>query len=93
MDSGPTQAVLPLVGLVAEKVIRERYKWLRSIPDAGASGYRNRRGFVEGGSEGVAETVPPPCSNAIGSSPLGMPSGSCSSLVATSARRSQGKPL
>ncbi|MGM0488426.1 MAG: hypothetical protein ACQESR_16910 [Planctomycetota bacterium] len=26
MESCPTQAVLPLVGLAAEKVIRERYK-------------------------------------------------------------------
>ncbi|MFO7904170.1 MAG: hypothetical protein R6U98_16020 [Pirellulaceae bacterium] len=26
MESGPTQAVLPLVGLAAEKVIRDRYK-------------------------------------------------------------------
>ncbi|MFO7904038.1 MAG: hypothetical protein R6U98_15350 [Pirellulaceae bacterium] len=25
MESGPTQAVLPLVGLTAEKVIRDRY--------------------------------------------------------------------
>ncbi|MGM0490884.1 MAG: hypothetical protein ACQESR_29520 [Planctomycetota bacterium] len=25
MESGPTQAVLPLVGLAAEKVIRDRY--------------------------------------------------------------------
>ncbi|MGM0490501.1 MAG: hypothetical protein ACQESR_27565 [Planctomycetota bacterium] len=35
MESCPTQAVLPLVGLAAEKVIRDRYKrlswtaWLR----------------------------------------------------------------
>ncbi|MFO7905436.1 MAG: hypothetical protein R6U98_22425 [Pirellulaceae bacterium] len=29
MESGPTQAVLPLVGLAAEKVIRDRYKVLR----------------------------------------------------------------
>ncbi|MFO7908243.1 MAG: hypothetical protein ACQESR_28470 [Planctomycetota bacterium] len=27
MESGPTQAVLPLVGLAAEKVIRDRYNW------------------------------------------------------------------
>ncbi|MGM0489745.1 MAG: hypothetical protein ACQESR_23675 [Planctomycetota bacterium] len=26
MASGPTQAALPLVGLAAEKVIRDRYK-------------------------------------------------------------------
>ncbi|MFO7901783.1 MAG: hypothetical protein R6U98_03910 [Pirellulaceae bacterium] len=26
MESGPTQTVLPLVGLAAEKVIRDRYK-------------------------------------------------------------------
>ncbi|MGM0488813.1 MAG: hypothetical protein ACQESR_18905 [Planctomycetota bacterium] len=25
MESGPTQAILPLVGLAAEKVIRDRY--------------------------------------------------------------------
>ncbi|MFO7903523.1 MAG: hypothetical protein ACQESR_29050 [Planctomycetota bacterium] len=28
MESCPTQAVLPLVGLAADKVIRDRYKWL-----------------------------------------------------------------
>ncbi|MGM0487636.1 MAG: hypothetical protein ACQESR_12870 [Planctomycetota bacterium] len=27
MESCPTQAVLPLVGLAAEKVIRDRYNW------------------------------------------------------------------
>ncbi|MFO7903227.1 MAG: hypothetical protein R6U98_11230 [Pirellulaceae bacterium] len=30
MESCPTQAVLPLVGLAAEKVIRERY--ISSVP-------------------------------------------------------------
>ncbi|MFO7902573.1 MAG: hypothetical protein ACQESR_06515 [Planctomycetota bacterium] len=27
MESRPTQAVLPLVGLAAENVIRDRYEW------------------------------------------------------------------
>ncbi|MGM0489602.1 MAG: hypothetical protein ACQESR_22935 [Planctomycetota bacterium] len=31
MESCPTQAVLPLVGLAAEKVIRDRYKALRIV--------------------------------------------------------------
>ncbi|MFO7907498.1 MAG: hypothetical protein ACQESR_10860 [Planctomycetota bacterium] len=31
MQSGPTQAVLPLVGLAAEKVIRDRYMTKASL--------------------------------------------------------------
>ncbi|MFO7906041.1 MAG: hypothetical protein ACQESR_13390 [Planctomycetota bacterium] len=31
MESCPTQAVLPLVGLAAEKVIRDRYNVLHQI--------------------------------------------------------------
>ncbi|MFO7902479.1 MAG: hypothetical protein R6U98_07455 [Pirellulaceae bacterium] len=27
MESRPTQAVLPLVGLATDKVIRDRYRW------------------------------------------------------------------
>ncbi|MGM0491058.1 MAG: hypothetical protein ACQESR_30400 [Planctomycetota bacterium] len=33
MESCPTQAVLPLVGLAAEKVIRDRYKQQIGWPD------------------------------------------------------------
>ncbi|MFO7906407.1 MAG: hypothetical protein ACQESR_20525 [Planctomycetota bacterium] len=34
MESGPTQAVLPLVGLAAETVIRDRYNtiWVGDSP-------------------------------------------------------------
>ncbi|MFO7904848.1 MAG: hypothetical protein ACQESR_16000 [Planctomycetota bacterium] len=32
MESCSTQAVLPLVGLAAEKVIRDRYKGAASLP-------------------------------------------------------------
>ncbi|MFO7907022.1 MAG: hypothetical protein ACQESR_14980 [Planctomycetota bacterium] len=42
MEGCPTQAVLPLVGLAAEKVIRDRYK---VFPHPG-SGRRARRAIV-----------------------------------------------
>ncbi|MGM0489738.1 MAG: hypothetical protein ACQESR_23640 [Planctomycetota bacterium] len=45
MESGPTQAVLLLVGLAAEKVIRDRYE--TSLPPrARPSGGRTARGEV-----------------------------------------------
>ncbi|MGM0490448.1 MAG: hypothetical protein ACQESR_27300 [Planctomycetota bacterium] len=34
MESGPTQAVLPLVGLAAEKIIRDRYIRVLQATDA-----------------------------------------------------------
>ncbi|MFO7903189.1 MAG: hypothetical protein ACQESR_18110 [Planctomycetota bacterium] len=42
MESGPTQAVLPLVGLAAEKVIRDRYNTVRSVARIGARSYLAR---------------------------------------------------
>ncbi|MFO7905153.1 MAG: hypothetical protein ACQESR_16265 [Planctomycetota bacterium] len=38
MDNCPTQAVLPLVGLAAEKVIRDQYNGPRDKPVAFAPG-------------------------------------------------------
>ncbi|MGM0490556.1 MAG: hypothetical protein ACQESR_27845 [Planctomycetota bacterium] len=37
MERCPAQAVLPLVGLAAEKVIRDRYSCLRIRPRSGAA--------------------------------------------------------
>ncbi|MFO7903296.1 MAG: hypothetical protein ACQESR_11920 [Planctomycetota bacterium] len=41
MESCPTQAVLPLVGLAAEKVIRDRYNWMRQSPFTYSTGGHN----------------------------------------------------
>ncbi|MGM0488060.1 MAG: hypothetical protein ACQESR_15015 [Planctomycetota bacterium] len=47
MESCPTQAVRPLVGLMAEKVIRDRYKTELSLPKPlGLRGHRH--GFIVG---------------------------------------------
>ncbi|MFO7901706.1 MAG: hypothetical protein ACQESR_07045 [Planctomycetota bacterium] len=43
MESCPTQTVLPLVGLAAEKVIRDRYKLVLLVPSPAAGVCRGRR--------------------------------------------------
>ncbi|MFO7907826.1 MAG: hypothetical protein R6U98_34590 [Pirellulaceae bacterium] len=50
MESCPTQAVLPLVGLAAEKVIRDRYNWI-SVPRPGTG-----RGMVIFGGRFSSQT-------------------------------------
>ncbi|MFO7905232.1 MAG: hypothetical protein R6U98_21390 [Pirellulaceae bacterium] len=65
MESGLTQAVLPLVGLAAEKVIRDRYNCARlaaGIPRPGVADtdqWRPRSGPAHRDSgDGLARRVP-----------------------------------
>ncbi|MGM0490686.1 MAG: hypothetical protein ACQESR_28500 [Planctomycetota bacterium] len=66
MESRPTQAVLPLVGLAAEKVIRDRYKTGCLSPSATAAKLAFRRLSVAAKSRsptrgrwGLNRSVPP----------------------------------
>ncbi|MFO7906863.1 MAG: hypothetical protein R6U98_29675 [Pirellulaceae bacterium] len=43
MESGPTQAVLPLVGLAAEQVIRDRHTTERKLSSERSGAWKARR--------------------------------------------------
>ncbi|MFO7906592.1 MAG: hypothetical protein R6U98_28305 [Pirellulaceae bacterium] len=58
MESCPTQTVLPLVGLAADKVIRDRYMYVREmITQSFVGGVPSRDGSRNGSALRQRETV------------------------------------